>query len=241
MKRPQGFGAIGGLGMNRTGLAVLAALMSVSVGLGGCNTAGKVKRTLALNDLHIQAAVAEDRGDWEEAYELWSEYVDRRPQSALAEYRLGKVEMRLGLYSDAVSHLRVAHDLQPGNVEYIEALAEALVVVGDREALMTMLRQTADEGPEGSGYLRMGRYAEEAGLLDEARESFDLAIVHARGTSAEPYIAKADFAQRIGDADMEVQNLRYALWFDRTDESINARLTALGMIPGPSLALKPEF
>ncbi|MFG0245546.1 MAG: tetratricopeptide repeat protein [Phycisphaerales bacterium JB052] len=227
--------------MKRMGTAILVLAMGVGFGLGGCSTAGKVKRTLALNDLHIRAAVAEDEGDWDEAYALWSEYVDRRPQSALAEYRLGQVEMQLGLYRDAVGHLRVAHDLQPGNVEYIEALAGALVASGDQDALMDLMRRTAEEGPDGSGYLRMGRYAQQAGLLDEANEAFQLAIVQARGTSPEPYIAMADFARAIDNTDLEVRNLRYALWFDRTNQAINTRLQGLGMIPGPSLALTPEF
>lgn len=227
--------------MNRIGAIVVVLMMSALVGISGCTPAKKVKNTLALNDLHINAAVAEDRGDWEKAYELWSEYVDRRPQSALAEYRLGQVEMRLGLYNQAVTHLRVAHDLEPGNIEYLEALADALVVTDQSEQLMTLLRQTAEEGPDGSGYLRTAQYAQEAGLMDEARDALSLAIVSARGESAEPYLAMAAFAKSIGDADNEVHNLRQALWFDRTNTAVNARLSELGMIPGPSLALEPEF
>ncbi|MHA7812843.1 MAG: tetratricopeptide repeat protein [Phycisphaerales bacterium] len=227
--------------MKRYGAMVLMLTMSAAMGLSGCNTANKVKKTLALNDLHIRAAVAEDEGDWDQAYELWSEYVDRRPQSALAEYRLGLVEMRLGLYEQAAGHLRVAYDLQPGNIEYLEALSEAYVALGEQELLLTLLRQTANEGPDGSGYLRMGRYAQRAGLLDEAKEALDLAIVNGRGQSAEPYMAMADFANEIGDTDLEVRNLRYALWYDRDSVVINERLRGMGMIPGPSLALKPEF
>lgn len=227
--------------MNRFGATVLVLIMGVTMGLGACTPANKVKRTLALNDLHIRAAVAEDKGDWDQAYELWSEYVDRRPQSPLAEYRLGLVEMRLGLSGDAVSHLRIAHDLEPGNIEYLEALADALVASGDTDQLMTLLRQTADEGPDGSGYLRTARYAQEAGLMDEAREALSLAIVNARGKSAKPYIAMADFARVIDNTDLEIRSLRQALWFDRTNEEIEARLEGLGLIPGPSLAIRPEF
>lgn len=227
--------------MNRIAAIALVLTMIVPMGLIGCTPAKKVKRTLDLSDLHIRAAVAEDEGDWERAYELWSEYVDVRPQSDLAEYRLGLVEMRLGLYDQAVSHLRIAHDLKPGNIEYLEALADAYVAAGDQDSLMTLLRQTSNEGPEGSGHLRTAKYARELGLMDEAREAHALAIVHARGESAEPYIAMADFAQAIGDEELETRNLRQALWFDKTDPEINARLQALGMIPGPSLAIRPEF
>lgn len=227
--------------MMRAGMLAMVLVLGGVFVLGGCSPSNKVRRTLSLNNLHIRAAIAEDERDWDEAYALWSEYVDRRPQSALAEYRLGMVEMRLGRYRDAVGHLRVAHDLKPGDVEYIEALAGALIASGDTEGLMTLLRQTVDEGEPGSGYLRMGLYAQEAGLLDEAREALSLAIVHGRGLSAEPYIAMADFGRATGNRELEIRNLRYALWFDRTDPEISSRLESLGVIPGPSLVLEPEF
>lgn len=227
--------------MTRLSVLLLMVFVVSSGLLGGCSTASTVKRTLALNDLHIRAAIAEDEGDWDEAYALWSEYVDRRPQSALAEYRLGMVEMQLGLYQQAVGHLRVAHDLQPGNIGYIEALASAMIASGQTESLMTLLRQTAEEGAGWSGYLRMGSFAQQAGLMDEAREAYELAVVRARGASSEPYLHMADFARATGNQELEIQNLRYALWFDRADESVQSRLKAMGMIPGPSLALKPEF
>ena len=227
--------------MMRAGMLAMVLVLGGVFVLGGCSPSNKVRRTLSLNNLHIRAAIAEDEGDWDEAYALWSEYVDRRPQSALAENRLGMVEMRLGRYRDAAGHLRVAHDLKPGDVEYIEALAGALIASGDTEGLMTLLRQTVDEGEPGSGYLRMGLYAQEAGLLDEAREALSLAIVQGRGLSAEPYIAMADFGRATGNRELEIRNLRYALWFDRTDPEISSRLESLGVIPGPSLVLEPEF
>lgn len=230
--------------MRRLNIPLLTVLLVSIAGvpltsMPACSTAKKVKRTLALNDLQIQAGVAEDRGDDQRAYELWSEYVDRRPQSDLAEHRLGKIEARLGRYNDAVSHLRVAHDLQPGNVEYIEALADVLVTTGDRAGLMSLLRDSVEEGEGGSGYIRMAHYAQQAGMLDEAREALQLAIVRARGQSPTPYMAMADFARAVGDRELEVQNLRYALWFDPADQQILARFAQLDMVPGPSLAQQP--
>ncbi len=232
--------------MRRLTIAPLTVLLVSLAGcslvaLPACSTAKKVKRTLALNDLHIQAAVAEDNGDDQRAYELWSEYVDRRPQSDLAEYRLGKVEARLGRYSDAVSHLRVAHDLKPGNIEYLETLADVLVTTGDREALMSLLRDSVEEGEDGSGYLRLARYAQRAGMLDEAREAIQLAIVRARGQSPTPYLAMADLARAIGDRELEMQHLRYALWFDPADQEILARFAQFDIVPGPSLAQEPVY
>lgn len=208
--------------------------------LVGCMPVNKVKRTLALNDLHIQASVAESRGDDTEAYELWTEYVDRRPQSVMAEYRLGMVETRLGKFDQAAGHLRVAHDLKPGNIEYIDALANALLLAGRTDSMMKMLRETLEEGESGSGYLRLARYAQDAGQMDEAREALILAVVHDQGDSVIPYLAMADFARGINDVDSEITHLRYALWFDVSNAPVLERLAGLGMISGPSLAIDPR-
>ncbi len=205
----------------------------------GCSSVDKVKRTLTLNDIHIQAAIAENKGDDARAQELWSEYVNIRPQSVLAQHRLGMVEMRLGNIEQAIGHLRIAHDLKPGNIEYIEALADALAQAGRTESLMKLLHETVEEGEPGSGRLRLARYAQRVGLMDEAREALLLAIAQNAGESPTPYLAMADFANAIGDRDTEIKYLRYALWFDHADPIILARLESLGLIPGPSLATAP--
>lgn len=214
-------------------------IVSSLIVLSGCTSVNKVKRTLALNDLHIQAAVAEDQGNDEKAYDLWTEYVDRRPNSRLAEYRLGLVETRLGLYDQAAGHLRIAHDLEPGNLEYIEALANALALGNHPKSLMKLLRESANEGPAGSGYLRLAKYAQRIGQMDEAQEAIQAAIIHGQMRSPEPYVAMADFAHTINDQQLEINSLRQALWFDPADQTILTRLRDLGLIPGPSLAIEP--
>lgn len=218
---------------------MLVCVLSLGAG-SGCTTVDKVKRTLALNDIHIQAAIAEDNGDDARALELWSEYVNRRPQSSLAEYRLGMVETRLGLLNEASGHLRIAHDLKPGDIVYLEALADVLAMSGRAESLMKLLQDTVDEGEIGSGQLRIAKYAQRVGLMDEAREALLLAIVQSGGQSPKAYLEMANFANAIGDRESEIENLRYVLWFDHSDPVILARLEALGMIAGPSLAVYPE-
>ncbi|MBL4697227.1 MAG: hypothetical protein JKX70_00185 [Phycisphaerales bacterium] len=213
--------------------------VSIIIFTSGCSTVDKVQRTLALNDLHIQAAVAEDQGDDAKAYELWSEYVDRRPNSVLAEYRLGMVETRLGKYEQAASHLRIAHDLEPGNIVYINALADVLVLGNRTDSLMKLLRETMEEGEAGSGYLRLASYAQRVGQMDEAHEALLLAVAQNLGQSPVPYLALADFAGTLGDQPMEIEYLRYVLWFDQSDPTILDRLESMGMITGPSLAVKP--
>jgi len=222
-------------------IAIVVVCAAGVSALGGCSTVHKVKRTLALNDLHIQAAMAEENGDDAKAYELWTNYVERRPQSALAEYRLGVVETRMGKLNEAIGHLRVAHDLKPGEIMYLEALAGTLAQADRVGSLMKLLNETVDEGEMGSGQLRLARYARRVGLMDEAKNALEQAIIAFQGTSSAPYLEMAEFANSIGDRDLEVLNLRYALSFDASDEAVLSRLGAMGMIPGPSLALIPSF
>ncbi len=215
--------------------STLTALMLTSA----CTPVNKVKKTLALNDLHIQAGIAEDRGDYQRAYELWTNYVERQPQSVLAEYRLGLVETKLGLYDQAVGHLRVAHDLKPGEVIYIEALAEAYILANRSEPLLDMLHATIHEGEPRSGYYFLAKYSQQVGMMDEAKQTLDTLIALEQAESPEPYIAMANFARTIGNKELEFTNLRYALWFDQSDPILLERVESLGMITGPSLAIQP--
>ena len=219
----------------------VVAVCALSYGaLSGCTPVSKIRRTLALSDIHIQAGVAESRGQDETALELWTEYVNRRPQSVLGEYRLGMVETRLGLYNQAAGHLRIAYDLTPGNLEHLDALSQALLLGNQTESLMKLLRQTMDEGKPGTGHLRLAHYAQQAGQMDEAREALILAIAQDQGESIAPYIAMADFSASIGDTVTEIEHLRMALWFDASDPEILARLESKGMIAGPSLVIDPR-
>lgn len=221
-------------------LLLIVMLLATPLIAPGCSTARKVKTTLAANEALVAAGAAEDEGDLQKAYEYWTQYVEMRPHEANGEYRLGRVENMLGKHRDAANHLRIAHDLKPGNVTYIEELALALTESGQREELLSLLHATVNEGADGSGYIRLARYASRAGMMDEAREALMTAVALNGGTSPTPHIAMADFARETGDTEAEVLALRHALWFDPADATILARIRELGVIPGPSLALDPR-
>jgi tetratricopeptide (TPR) repeat protein len=219
---------------------LLAVALSFSAFMPGCSTSKKVRSTLATNQVLVQAGAAEDDGDYEKAYQLWTDFVERRPHEAFGEYRLGRIENRLGKHSDAVRHLSIAHDLKPGNIEYIEELAVAYSASGQQDELLSMLNATVDEGEDGSGYLRLAHHAAKVGMMDEAHEALIAAVTIHGAVSAKPHLALADFARDIGDAEVEITALRHALWFDPSDSTILDRIRELGLIPGPSIALDPR-
>lgn len=224
--------------MLRSLALVLAALLTLGA-LGACTATERVGTTIRLSELSGQARAASKKGDDERALELWRRYIERRPHSHSAEYELGRVETRLGLYSDAIKHLTIAHDLRPANNDYIRALAEAHRLAGEPEKMMTLLSRTEQETPSMQSALRTTEFARRAGLMDDARDALRRAIAIGGAQSPEPHLALASFAQTIGDEDLEIEALRRALWFDPDSRAHDARLMMLGVTPGPSLALNP--
>ena len=218
----------------------IVPLLAVVLLSAGCQPAGKVKRTLALNELQNHAGYAETQGDDARALELWGEYVERRPHSAYARHRLGGVLMRTGQPGEAVEHFRVAHDLRPGEMAYLESLAEALHQAGRRDELFQLLRETMSEGGLAAGHVRYATYAIRSGLIDEAEESLRIAAALEGTQSDRPHRMLAELARQIGDTEREIEAWRTVLWFDGSDAEAHARLSELGVIPGPSLALPPR-
>jgi hypothetical protein len=218
----------------------LIAVLAASVLITGCQPASKVRRTLALNELQNRAGYAEQQGDEATAIELWTEYVERRPHEAMARYRLGQALMRTGDPAGASEHLWVAHDLKPGRMDYLDALAESLHQRGQSDELFQLLRDTMTEGGLAAGHIRYARYAQRAGLADEAEESLRIAAAIEGTRSDVPYRLLADLARQTGDSESEIEAWRTVLWFSPADPAANERLRELGMIPGPSLATPPQ-
>jgi len=207
--------------------------------LSSCGPTQKVKRTFALNDLSLKARAAARDGDDQRSLALWQEYVERRPHAHYAQYELGITESRMGMYTAAIGHLTTAHDLRPGNIQYIESLGDTFISAGRAESMMSLMRGTAAEGGNVAGQLRLARYAQSVGMLDEAKRAINLAMMYSNGESVEPYMAMADFARHAGDSALEEQSLRNALWFDPGSDNLDSRFLALGITPGPSLATNP--
>lgn len=213
--------------------------LSLLLGLTSCGPTQKVKRTLALNDLSRQARTAADNGDIEKSSELWEEYVDRRPNAHFAQFQLGMTEAQLGRYTQAIGHLTTAHDLRPGEIKYIEGLADTYLQADRAQDMMELLQETSGEGGRVVGQLRVAEFAQKAGLLDEAKQAIRMAMGFGGDESAEPYMAMADLARQIGDQALEERALRQALWFDPASDELDQRFLALGITPGPSLAMTP--
>jgi tetratricopeptide (TPR) repeat protein len=213
--------------------ATLAALLLAS-GLAGCATSRPTE------DIRASAERAVKLGDWETAAGEYELIIDRYPGDWRAQYGLGRSALQLERWAQARQALSVAHNLQPRDEVVADALAEAIFRQGDDNGLYVFLREQVDRTRSVHAYGRLAHYALEMGDVDTAKVAHDTAIELDGAASVEPYLAAAEFAQRVGDLDEAVRRLRQAHWIDPMDPRVKERLVALGEIPGPTLALPPD-
>ena len=182
------------------------------------------------------------QGRFEDARIPYIKYNQIRPGRAEIYYKLGLCDARTGRPAEAVQNLRIASDLDPENVQYVEAFAQALFDVSEHEGVYELLRWRTEQPGLSDDYIRLGRFAAMMGDADEAELAFKTAAKIDQGLTVAPQLALADFYQSIGDAEQELLRLKMALFIDTNHEEVNGRIRALGFIPGPTFHITPaEF
>lgn len=226
----------------RNGLGRTLALgVVIGVALGGCDTkpGALVVQSYELGDLRAKGNEAFAMGNYAQAASFYGEYVSRRPQEAAVEYQLGRTLLAMGKPADAREHLQVAYDLDPGNQNYIDALARSILLSGSREEVLGFLEDSAEGNMTAAGFMTLGYYAREAGFIDEAERAYQKAVELEGATSPEPHREMARFYRSIGDSRSELEQLRMAYVVDPSDQDTMTRLRDLGEVPGPTFALEP--
>jgi len=207
--------------------------------LVGCKARQVVSQSAELTKLRAEANEAYAAGDFERASRAYSAYVDERPHSPWARHWLGRTYLNMDQADQAREQLTIAHDLEPENMEYAESLADSLLALNEPEALFGFLERLAAMDRSSAGQLRVAKYAERMGFMDEALIAYRKAVAIDGDSSPVSHRALADFYRRIGERSGEVTQLRKVLWFDSDDAAAVERLEELGEIVGPSFAVHP--
>lgn len=217
---------------------VLIALVLVAEAclISGCQT---MKRPVTA--IRKDAEWHYDRGDWESARNEYSQIVAKYPGDWEAQYRLGQCHLALENPTEAKRALSIAHTRKPDNEKIADALAEAMYQLSEEEPLFSFLNERAKSTQSVHAWLRLAHYSMAVGDADSAKVAVNTAISLDGGTTVDPYLCAADFAEQIGDPDGAVKRLRQAYGIDPTDDRVKKRLMALGEIPGPTLALPPDY
>lgn len=221
------------MGTNRNLSLAMIAVVGLAT-LAGCSTSQR-------NIWKVQADAehAYKHGNYAVAEADWAEFVARRPQDAEGHYRYGLALLANDKPALAREQLVIANDMRPGNEDSIEALASAIRATGNTDDLFRFLRRMIEERGIATDYDRLGRYLASVGNADEAETAFLTSAQIDAGKTLAPQLALANFYQSIGDVQNEKLRLRMALAIDPQNQGVQARLRALGEVPGPSLALTP--
>lgn len=179
-------------------------------------------------------------------YELAETHFAKAAEYSGTDWRsrhyLGRVYLKLDRPLDAQLQLEKAYALRAAHPEtgnIIDDLASALYRQKSEEALLDLLDGATQNYGTPRDFLRKGDYLARLGHIDAARVSYQKAVRFGKAGDPQPYLAYAKFNQQIGDAATEIEALRHALYLSPNNKEVRERLRHHGLIPGPTLAVKP--
>jgi len=172
------------------------------------------------------------QGEYDAAAAEFQEVVDRNPGDWYGQYMLGRARTELSQPDEARLALEQAYALQPANDNVADALAEAMFEGGDHNELFAFLRGRADERRSTKAYLDLARYAIALDDMDSADVALLTAIEVDGGRTADPYLMRAEYAERIGDTEEAVHRLRQAYGINPRHAAVLAKLHEYGETPG---------
>lgn len=179
---------------------------------------------------------------YDQALADFQEYVDRFPGDPVGHYNLGRAFLKVTPARPVAAReqLLIAYSQRPTNDEYCEALCEAYAAAKQNEELYKLLRSRALDRQQVSDYTRLAAWARRLGDVDEAKQALLTAARIDGGQSAELQLTMADFYASVNDRQEAIRRLRMAYYLDPSSVAVAERMKAMGQVPGPSFALKPD-
>ncbi|MCC6680007.1 MAG: hypothetical protein IT445_03800 [Phycisphaeraceae bacterium] len=218
-------------GLRVTGAAGLLLCLLLA---GGCQTN---------TSLREDGLVAYQGGDYPGAAAKFARAVELADNDYQSYYYLGRTQLKLGKYLDAQLNLERALALRSNDPvltpNILDYLAEAYYQQNRPANLSAFLQKTASDYGTSRDFLRQGKYLAMIGDADGARVALRKAAYFAAAGDAEPYLAMADFYHQLNDLANEQVALRYAYYVNSKYPGLADRLRALGVVPGPTMALEP--
>ena len=115
---------------------------------------------------------------YDEAVDLFSVYVDRKPENAWGHYMLGLSAWKAGRYELAEEAFGDALDRDPKHVKSLINLSRVLLDVGRGEEALEKIETAIEiDSTSGDAYRLLGRTRHELGQVDEAGDAYRHAIV----------------------------------------------------------------
>ncbi len=221
-------------------LPTLAVLLTLLVGLAGCNT------QRPLYQVREDAQEHENYGRNAQALADYQEYVDRDKTNLKARLDLSRLLVQFERYREASVHMEVAYSLGSNRAEVVEQYAETMFLADNPDLLLLRLGERAETKSTVDAYLLLAHWADRVGDTDQRRRALLSAERLGEGQRLEPYLELAKLAARVGDDEAEILRLKQALYIDLNDgdeaihPEIRRRLREHGLVVGPTIAIPPR-
>lgn len=215
-------------------ILVVMALM-VAGGAGGC-----------VNNVVLRERGVEQlrKKDYPAAAANFQRASDMSPTDWESQYYLGATLLELGRPLDAQMPLEKALTLKPNSPEItpkiLDKLAESLYQQKRYETLHVFLDEAASYWGTTDDFLRQGKYLALTGDLDNAMTAYKKAGLWSDADDARPYIAMADLYEELGDIPNTLTALGHAYYSNPADPGLPDRFRKHGIVPGPTVGIKPE-
>lgn len=102
---------------------------------------------------YLEAVRQKDMGNYVLAFELYKRCLEMDPDASEAHYGIGNLYMGMKMDSLALVHLTKATELEPGNTEYLEHLAQAYLYQNEVDSGVAAYERLSEIVPDNTEYL----------------------------------------------------------------------------------------
>lgn len=219
-------------------LALSAGTLALVLGaslVGGCNKPNSMLRQEGIRAL-------DERKDVDTAEKKFEQAVQQDDTDWKSMYYLGRIRTMQGRGLDAqvlLERALIIRDSHEETPDILDALAESIYKQRHDASLAAMLKKAADDYGTVRDYNRQGKYLGLIGDIDGAKLAYRKAMKFAAPNDPSPYLALSELLESQGDNEGAIQNLKYAYYILPESPRLEARFRKFGIVPGPTVAVKP--
>jgi len=200
--------------------ALFLPLLALFLPLTGCESAPSKLRSQGLN--------LYDQGNYSGAadkFEAALRYDESEPK---ANYYAGAADFKLGHYSEAAYHYKLAWQHDPSNGDMKEGLAESLIKTDKKDEAMDFLERDAALTNKPADRIRVAEMYEKLGDLDNAELNYRKAAAMPP-PNVDTQVKMGQFYERIGKKDLAAQAFKSAYKLDPTKPGLPEMLSRNGV------------
>ncbi|MGC8559592.1 MAG: tetratricopeptide repeat protein [Phycisphaerae bacterium] len=214
----------------RTGISktvIVCALVGSAMLIAGCASRGM--------QLRDQGVALYHQHQYAKSFTALNASMQYNPTSAEANYYAGMIEYAKQNYELAAYHFKVTWTADPHYPHVKTALANTYLKMGEPNTAMNFLERDAELTGSVAGRLRVARFYQKIGDLDDARLNYEKAAAMAP-TDLHILMTTAEFLDSVGDRTAAGEYYAKAYRLAPTTPGLVAKMEADGVTVADALA-----